>query len=87
VSNTDTAPAEVACVALPFAGVLRPREVPLDGHRAIRGRRTLIGAWCFADDYGTTPIAVTPVVAAHRHTVESTSLDGEMRDSLPSNVS
>jgi quercetin 2,3-dioxygenase len=81
-------------VASPFAGVLHPREVPLGGPRAILVRRTLpqrerslIGAWCFADDYGTTPIAVTPVVAAHRHTVESTSLDGEMRDSLPSNVS
>jgi quercetin 2,3-dioxygenase len=59
VSNTDTAPAEVACVASPFAGVLHPREVPLGGPRAIRVRRTLpqrarslIGAWCFADHYG-----------------------------------
>jgi quercetin 2,3-dioxygenase len=39
--------------------VLRPREVPLGGPRAIRVRRTLpqqqrslIGAWCFADHYG-----------------------------------
>jgi hypothetical protein len=59
VSNTDTAPAEVACVATPFAGVLHPREVPLGGPRAITVRRTLpqrerslIGAWCFADHYG-----------------------------------
>jgi redox-sensitive bicupin YhaK (pirin superfamily) len=59
VSNTDTAPAEVACVASPFAGVLHPREVPLGGPRAITVRRTLpqrerslIGAWCFADHYG-----------------------------------
>jgi redox-sensitive bicupin YhaK (pirin superfamily) len=59
VSNTDTAPAEVACVASPFAGVLHPREVPLGGPRAIKVRRTLpqrerslIGAWCFADHYG-----------------------------------
>jgi quercetin 2,3-dioxygenase len=59
VSNTDAAPAEVACVASPFAGVLHPREVPLGGPRAIRVRRTLpqrerslIGAWCFADHYG-----------------------------------
>jgi redox-sensitive bicupin YhaK (pirin superfamily) len=59
VSNTDTSPAEVACVASPFAGVLHPREVPLGGPRAIRVRRTLpqrerslIGAWCFADHYG-----------------------------------
>ncbi|AGB20499.1 Pirin-related protein [Mycobacterium sp. JS623] len=59
MSNTDTAPAEVACVASPFAGVLHPREVPLGGPRAIKVRRTLpqrerslIGAWCFADHYG-----------------------------------
>jgi hypothetical protein len=59
VSNTDAAPAEVACVASPFAGVLHPREVPLGGPRAIKVRRTLpqrerslIGAWCFADHYG-----------------------------------
>ncbi|HYZ66981.1 MAG TPA: pirin family protein [Mycobacterium sp.] len=59
MSNTDTAPAEVACVASPFGGVLHPREVPLGGPRAITVRRTLpqrerslIGAWCFADHYG-----------------------------------
>jgi len=59
VSNTDTAPAEVACAASAFTGVLHPREVPLGGPRAIRVRRTLpqrerslIGAWCFADHYG-----------------------------------
>ncbi len=59
MSNTDTAPSEVACVASPFAGVLHPREVPLGGPRAITVRRTLpqrerslIGAWCFADHYG-----------------------------------
>src|SRR3954453_19946551 len=59
MSNTDTAPAEVACAASAFTGVLHPREAPLGGPRAIRGRRTLpqrerslIGAWCFADHYG-----------------------------------
>jgi redox-sensitive bicupin YhaK (pirin superfamily) len=59
MSNVDTAPAEVACAATAFAGVLHPREVPLGGPRAIRVRRTLpqrqrslIGAWCFADHYG-----------------------------------
>ena len=59
MSNTDTAPAEVACAASSFTGVLHPREVPLGGPRAIRVRRTLpqrerslIGAWCFADHYG-----------------------------------
>jgi len=40
VSNTDAAPAEVACVASPFAGVLHPREVPLGGPRAIKVRST-----------------------------------------------
>ncbi|WP_102144052.1 pirin family protein [Mycobacterium hubeiense] len=59
MSNTDTAPAEVACTASSFVGVLQPREVPLGGPRAILVRRTLpqrerslIGAWCFADHYG-----------------------------------
>ncbi|MFY9767929.1 MAG: pirin family protein, partial [Mycobacterium sp.] len=61
MSNLETAPAEVACTAsqLEAVEVLRPREVPLGGPRAIRVRRTLpqqqrslIGAWCFADHYG-----------------------------------
>jgi redox-sensitive bicupin YhaK (pirin superfamily) len=59
VSNTDTAPSELACAASRFAGALHPREVPLGGARAIKVRRTLpqrerslIGAWCFADHYG-----------------------------------
>lgn len=61
MSNLETAPAEVACTASQLKGpeVLRPREVPLGGPRAIRVRRTLpqrqrslIGAWCFADHYG-----------------------------------
>jgi quercetin 2,3-dioxygenase len=61
MSNLETAPAEVACTASQSDGleVLRPREVPLGGPRAIRVRRTLpqrqrslIGAWCFADHYG-----------------------------------
>lgn len=44
--------------------VLRGREVPLGGIRAITVRRTLphrdrsfIGAWCFADHYGPQPVA------------------------------
>jgi quercetin 2,3-dioxygenase len=61
MSNLETAPAEVACTASHLEGleVLRPREVPLGGPRAIQVRRTLpqrqrslIGAWCFADHYG-----------------------------------
>jgi quercetin 2,3-dioxygenase len=61
MSNLETAPAEVTCSASHLEGleVLRPREVPLGGPRAIRVRRTLpqrqrslIGAWCFVDHYG-----------------------------------
>jgi redox-sensitive bicupin YhaK (pirin superfamily) len=77
VSNTDTMPAEVACAASPFAGVLHPREVPLGGPRAIRVRRTLpqrerslIGAWCFADHYGPHDVRSGPAmdVPPHPHT-------------------
>jgi len=61
MSNLEPTPAEVACTASHLEGlqVLRPREVPLGGPRAIQVRRTLpqrqrslIGAWCFADHYG-----------------------------------
>ncbi|TFV55226.1 pirin family protein [Mycobacterium sp. PS03-16] len=78
MSNTDPAPAEVACVASPFAGVLRPREVPLGGPRAINVRRTLpqreramIGAWCFVDHYGPHDVRGTGLgmdVPPHPHT-------------------
>jgi quercetin 2,3-dioxygenase len=77
VSNTDAAPAEVACVASPFAGVLHPREVPLGGPRAIKVRRTLpqrerslIGAWCFADHYGPHDVrgGTAMDVPPHPHT-------------------
>ncbi len=78
MSNTDTAPAEVACAASAFApGVLHPREVPLGGPRAIRVRRTLpqrerslIGAWCFADHYGPHVVrdGVGMDVPPHPHT-------------------
>jgi redox-sensitive bicupin YhaK (pirin superfamily) len=77
VSNTDTAPAEVACAASAFTGVLHPREVPLGGPRAIRVRRTLpqrerslIGAWCFADHYGPHDVGdgVGMDVPPHPHT-------------------
>jgi redox-sensitive bicupin YhaK (pirin superfamily) len=77
VSNTDTAPAEVACAASSFTGVLHPREVPLGGPRAIRVRRTLpqrerslIGAWCFADHYGPHDVrdGVGMDVPPHPHT-------------------
>ena len=77
MSNTDTAPAEVACAASGFTGVLHPREVPLGGPRAIRVRRTLpqrerslIGAWCFADHYGPHDVrdGVGMDVPPHPHT-------------------
>jgi redox-sensitive bicupin YhaK (pirin superfamily) len=95
VSNTDVAPAELACGASAFAGVLHPREVPLGGPRAIRVRRTLpqrerslIGAWCFADHYGPHDVGdgVGMDVPPHPHTglqTVSWLFDGEVehRDS------
>ncbi len=95
MSNTDTAPAEVACAASAFTGVLHPREVPLGGPRAIRVRRTLpqrerslIGAWCFADHYGPHEIrdGTGMDVPPHPHTglqTVSWLFDGEVehRDS------
>lgn len=79
MSNLEAAPAEVACAASQHRGasprveVLRPREVPLGGPRAIRVRRTLpqrgrslIGAWCFIDHYG--PVAARMDVPPHPHT-------------------
>ncbi|MGV9362928.1 pirin family protein [Amycolatopsis sp. NPDC003731] len=72
MSNTEAAPAELACGDRPAAAdpdrpaveVLTPREVPLGGPRAMRVRRTLpqrsrslIGAWCFADHYGPDDVA------------------------------
>ncbi|KUI44390.1 pirin [Mycobacterium sp. IS-1590] len=95
MSNTDPAPAEVACAAVPFAGVLHPREVPLGGPRAIRVRRTLpqrerslIGAWCFADHYGPHDVrgGTGMDVPPHPHTglqTVSWLFDGEVehRDS------
>jgi redox-sensitive bicupin YhaK (pirin superfamily) len=77
VSNTETAPDQVACGASRFTGVLHPREVPLGGPRAIRVRRTLpqrqrslIGAWCFADHYGPHDVGVGTGmdVPPHPHT-------------------
>ena len=75
MSNLETTPAEVACSASPVTGVelLRPREVPLGGPRALRVQRTLpqrqrslIGAWCFIDHYG--PASTRMDVPPHPHT-------------------
>lgn len=53
-----------ATPASPPLQVLRGREVPLGGLRAMKVRRTLphrdrsfVGAWCFVDHYGPTEIA------------------------------
>lgn len=79
MSNLEAAPAEVACRPSQIdeevpVDVLRPREVPLGGPRAIRVQRTLpqrqrslIGAWCFVDHYG--PVSGTRMdVPPHPHT-------------------
>jgi len=69
MSNLQARPVEIA--ADPTRGaaptgvhVLRPREVPLGGPRAMTVRRTLpqrdrtfVGAWCFADHYGPDDVA------------------------------
>ena len=56
--------------------VIRPRDVPLGGLRAMNVRRTLpskqrtlIGAWCFVDSYGPDNIAASGGmrVAPHPH--------------------
>jgi redox-sensitive bicupin YhaK (pirin superfamily) len=67
MSNTETVPVELTCAGgAPGTGaveVLSAREVPLGGPRAMAVRRTLpqrkrslIGAWCFADHYGPTAV-------------------------------
>ena len=81
MSNTETAPREVSCgqdSGTPGSvEIIRAREVPLGGPRAMTVRRTLpsrqrsmIGAWCFADHYGPDPVAQTGgmVVPPHPHT-------------------
>ena len=76
--------------------VLRPREVPLGGPRAMTVRRTLparersfVGAWCFVDHYGPDDVSVSGGmdVAPHPHCGLATvswlfSGEVEHRDSL-----
>jgi redox-sensitive bicupin YhaK (pirin superfamily) len=76
--------------------VIRPREVPLGGLRAMTVRRTLparersfVGAWCFADHYGPDPVEETGGMdlAPHPHcglATVSWLFSGELehRDSL-----
>lgn len=98
MSNTEADPAELLCRDKPGDGVtvLTPRDVPLGGPRAIRVRRTLpqrrrslIGAWCFADHYGPQDVAESGGmdVAPHPHTGLQTAswlFSGEIehRDSI-----
>jgi quercetin 2,3-dioxygenase len=69
--------AAAATAERPVVEVLGAREVPLGGPRAMTVRRTLpqrrrslIGAWCFADHYGPEDVAVTGGmdVPPHPHT-------------------
>lgn len=73
------APAEVACgpSRADAIEVLKPRDVPLGGPRGIHVRRTLpqrrrslVGAWCFADHYGPHDVRSSRGmdVAPHPHT-------------------
>ncbi|GAB3743606.1 pirin family protein [Amycolatopsis oliviviridis] len=98
MSNTEADPAELVCRDRPGDGVtvLTPRDVPLGGPRAIRVRRTLpqrrrslIGAWCFADHYGPQDVSEAGGmdVAPHPHTGLQTAswlFSGEIehRDSI-----
>ncbi len=79
MSNLETAPIEFDCVAGSSENIeiLEPRDVPLGGPRAMRVRRTLpqrkrslIGAWCFADHYGPEDVRTRPGmdVPPHPHT-------------------
>ena len=81
MSNLDARPNFVICAdgdgSDVAVEVVEPREVPLGGLRAMTVRRTLpqrkrslIGAWCFADHFGPDLVAETGGmrVAPHPHT-------------------
>ncbi|QBJ97585.1 pirin family protein [Rhodococcus sp. ABRD24] len=85
MSNAEAHPIEIECKHGPDAPaidrqlieIITSREVPLGGPRAMPVRRTLpqrkrslIGAWCFADHYGPDDVARTGGmdVAPHPHT-------------------
>lgn len=88
--------ASAAAATEPDRELLEPREVPLGGPRAMLVRRTLpnrdrrmVGAWCFADNYGPAHIQGQPgmQVPPHPHIglqTVSWLLEGEVlhRDSL-----
>lgn len=79
MSNLEKNPPELvmADATMPGFELLKPRNVPLGGPRAMEVRRTLpqrarslIGAWCFVDHYGPDAVARTAgmVVPPHPHT-------------------
>ena len=86
MSNTEADPTEIRCCTEdravgdarhPRVEIIRARDVPLGGPRAMPVRRTLpqrqrslIGAWCFVDHYGPDDVAATGGmdVAPHPHT-------------------
>jgi redox-sensitive bicupin YhaK (pirin superfamily) len=105
MSNVETDPAELTCQEHPSVvadprrpevEVLTAREVPLGGLRAMTVRRTLpqrkrslIGAWCFADHYGPGDVSTSRAMTMgpHPHTGLQTvswlfSGEIEHRDSL-----
>ena len=106
MSNVEARPQEATLCppdASPAPGeveVLEPRDVPLGGPRAMTVRRTLpqrrrslIGAWCFADHYGPDDVSATGGmdVPPHPHTglqTVSWLFTGEIehRDSLGSHA-
>jgi quercetin 2,3-dioxygenase len=68
MSNVEAVPVELTCrggvPGTPEVEVLTARDVPLGGPRAMTVRRTLpqrkrslVGAWCFADHYGPDDVA------------------------------
>lgn len=97
MTNLETYPREHVCVAHPCQGpeltVIQPRTVPLGGIRAMPVRRTLphrelslIGAWCFLDQFSSTGEAAMEVLP-HPHTALQTvtwPITGQIhhRDSL-----
>ncbi|MDL9936661.1 pirin family protein [Gordonia sp. ABSL1-1] len=80
MSNLDPAPDEIECRSSTdrvMVDRLTPRAVPLGGPRAMtvqrtlpQRRRSLIGAWCFADHYGPDDVSATGGmdVPPHPHT-------------------
>ncbi|MDV6012481.1 pirin family protein [Haloechinothrix sp. LS1_15] len=99
MSNIETSPAELTCstgASDARVEIVRARDVPLGGPRAITVRRTLpqrarslIGAWCFIDHFGPVDVEMSDGVDVppHPHTGLQTvswlfSGEIEHRDSL-----